>query len=88
MPKSWIVSAKFVHWVAESKWPFQIINDCGFCSLMKTGRPEYHIPSVQTLSHNVHNVFVQVRKQIAHMLQVSHVKEDMRFEYSPNMIGI
>ena len=36
--------AEIVCWVTESKWPFQIVNDCGFQSLMKTGRPEYHIP--------------------------------------------
>ena len=37
---------------------------------MKTGRPEYHIPSPETVSHDVKDVFVQVRKRIAKMLQV------------------
>jgi hypothetical protein len=40
---------------------------------MKTGRPEYHIPSPQTVSTDVRNVFVNVRKNIAKMLQVNSV---------------
>ncbi|KAF8258098.1 hypothetical protein EI94DRAFT_1527355, partial [Lactarius quietus] len=51
------------------KRPFQIMNDCGFHSLMKTGRPEYHIPSQQTLSCDVRNVFVRVRGQVVKLLQ-------------------
>jgi hypothetical protein len=66
-------SAEMVRWVAESKRPFQIVNDRGFQSLMKTGRPGYHIPSPETLSRDVKNVFVNVRKHIAKMLQVSLV---------------
>jgi hypothetical protein len=62
--------AEIVRWIAESKRPFQIVNDRGFQSLMKTGRPEYHIPSMQTVSRDVKQVFVQVRKRIAKMLQV------------------
>ena len=42
---------------------------------MKTGRPEYHIPSPETVSRDVRNVFVNVRKRIAKMLQVSSVKD-------------
>jgi hypothetical protein len=63
-------SAEIVHWVAESKRPFQIVNDHGFKKLMKTGRPDHHIPSMQTVSHDVKRVFVQVHKRIAKMLQV------------------
>lgn len=62
--------AEIVRWVAESKHPFKIVKDRGFQSLMKTGRPEYHIPSPQTVSRDVKNVFVHVRKRIATMLQV------------------
>jgi hypothetical protein len=62
--------AEIVRWIAESKRPFQIVNDRGFQSLMKTGRPEYHIPSMQTVSRDVKRVFVKVRKRIARMLQV------------------
>ena len=48
------------------------MNDRAFHSLMKTGRPEYYIPSVQMLSRDVRNIFVQVCKCIAHILQVSY----------------
>jgi hypothetical protein len=61
-------SAEFVWWVAESKRPFQIVNDR---SLMKTGRPECYIPSAETVSRDVKKVFVRVRDRIATMLQVS-----------------
>ena len=62
--------AEIVRCVAESKRPFKIIKDCGFQSLMKTGRPAYQIPSPETVSRDVKKVFVQVRKLIAKMLQV------------------
>jgi hypothetical protein len=62
--------AEIVRWVSENKRPFAIIKDRGFQSLMKTGRPDYHIPSPETVSRDVKNVFIRVRKQIAHMLQV------------------
>jgi len=38
---------------------------------MKTGRPEYHIPSPETISRDVKKVFLRVRKRMAKMLQVS-----------------
>ena len=39
------------------------MSDRGFQSLMKTGRPEYHIPSEQTVSRDVKQVFVHARKR-------------------------
>jgi hypothetical protein len=66
--------AEIVRWVAESKRPFKIVNDRGFRNLMKTGRPEYHISSPETASRDTRNVFVNVRKRIAKMLQVSTVR--------------
>jgi len=39
---------------------------------MKTGQPNYHIPSPETVSHDVKDVFVRVCKRIATMLQVRH----------------
>lgn len=69
-PLTTLLSAEIVRWVAESKRPFQIVNDCGFQSLMKTGRPGYHIPSAETVSCDVKGVFVRVRQRIAKMLQV------------------
>jgi len=44
---------EIVCWVVENKRPFQIINDCGFHLLMKTGHPGYHLPSAETVSHDV-----------------------------------
>ena len=72
---NWIIldaidSAEIVRWVAESKRPFQIVNDRAFKSLMKTGRPGYRIPSAETVSKDVKQVFVRVRHRIAKMLQV------------------
>ena len=62
--------AEIVHWVSGSKRPFKIVTDHAFCNLMKTGRPEYPIPSPQTVSQDVRHVFVGARKRIAKMLQV------------------
>ena len=61
--------AEIVRWVAESKRPFTIVNDRGFQSLMKTGRPDYHIPSEHTVSRDVKQAFVHARKRVAKMLQ-------------------
>jgi hypothetical protein len=66
-----ICRAEIVRWVSENKRPFKTVTDRGFLSLMKTGRPAYHIPSAETVSRDVRNVFVSVRKRIAKMLQVS-----------------
>jgi hypothetical protein len=50
-----------VRWIAESKQPFQIVNDRGFQSLMKTGRPGYRIPSAETISRDVKTVFTRMQ---------------------------
>src|SRR5271163_3361307 len=63
--------AEIVHWVSESKRPFKIVTDHAFRSLMKTGRPEYHIPSAETVSRDVRHPFVNVQKCLAKILQVS-----------------
>jgi hypothetical protein len=62
--------AEIVRWVSESKRPFKIVKDRGFQKLMKTGRPDYHIPSPETVSHNIKKVFLRVLKRMAKMLQV------------------
>ncbi|EDQ99622.1 uncharacterized protein LACBIDRAFT_316310 [Laccaria bicolor S238N-H82] len=41
---------EIVRWVAESMRPFSIVEDHGFRCLMKTGRPEYYLPSHSTIS--------------------------------------
>ena len=66
-------SIEFVRWVTENNRPFQIVNDRGFQSLMKTGRPECYIPSLETISHDVKSVFIRVRACIAKGLQVRWV---------------
>ena len=42
--------AEIVCWVAENLWPFHIVEDRGFQSLMKMGRPAYYLPSVSTIA--------------------------------------
>ena len=37
---------------------------------MKTGRPEYYLPSRSTVARDVQEVFKRVRKRVAKMLQV------------------
>ncbi|KAG2101121.1 hypothetical protein BD769DRAFT_1367803 [Suillus cothurnatus] len=44
--------AKLVHWVSKSLCPFEIIKDKGFQLLMKTGQPEYYIPSPSTVTRD------------------------------------
>ena len=63
-------SAEIVKWVAESMRPFSVVEDDGFKMLMKTGRPEYYIPSRRTVARDVKHVFSKTREVIARMLQV------------------
>jgi hypothetical protein len=55
-----IIRAEIVRWVSESLRPFAIVEDRGFKSLMKTGRPEYYLPSQSTVSRDVRLVFANV----------------------------
>ena len=52
--------AEIVRWVAESMRPFNIVRDHGFECLMKTGRPEYKLPSLSMVGHDVRKVFAHV----------------------------
>ena len=52
--------AEIVRWVAESMRPFNIVRDHGFECLMKTGRPEYKLPSLSMVGHDVRKVFARV----------------------------
>ena len=61
---------EIVRWIAESKRPFAIVRDCGFMSLIKTGRPEYRLPSPSTVSQDVKHVFVSMRYRLAEKLKV------------------
>jgi hypothetical protein len=62
---------EIVRWVSENLRPFRIVGDRGFKVLMKTGRPEYYIPSPSTVSRDVRLVFANVRKRMAKMMKVS-----------------
>lgn len=53
------VRVEIVRWVSESMQLFKIVNDYGFQSLVKMGRPEYYIPLPTTVSHDVKKVFVK-----------------------------
>ncbi|KAG1835928.1 hypothetical protein DFJ58DRAFT_670163, partial [Suillus subalutaceus] len=59
--------AEIIRWVAESLRPFKIVKDRGFQSLMKTGQPEYYLPSPATMSCDVQLVFTRTRQRIAKM---------------------
>ena len=65
------LKAEIVRWVSESMRPFDIVEDRGFQCLMKTGRPEFYIPSRTTVSRDAKQVFVNARKRIAMILKVS-----------------
>jgi hypothetical protein len=64
--------AEIVRWVSESLRPFKIVSDRGFKCLMKTGRPDYYLPSPSTVSRDVRLVFVNVRKRMSKMMKVSN----------------
>jgi len=51
--------------------PLSIVEDEGFHILMKTGRPEYYIPSPRTVARDVKQVFKNTRRQISKILRVS-----------------
>ena len=55
--------------------------------LMKTGRPEYHIPSPETVSRDVRNVFINVRRRIAKMLQVSNARDSKKKKLTSEVLG-
>ena len=50
--------------------PFSIVEDDGFKSLMKTGRPNHYLPKRRTVARDVKEVFRKTRKRIKKMLQV------------------
>jgi hypothetical protein len=61
---------EIVRWVSENLRPFNIVNDRGFQSHMKTGWPGYHIPSASTVARDVKTVFAHTQKTIASILLV------------------
>lgn len=65
--------AEIVKWVSESMRPLSVVEDDGFRKLMKTGRPEYYIPSRRTVARDINQVFKNTRKRVANMLQVRSI---------------
>ena len=53
---------EIIYWVCKNLHPFNIIKDQGFIRLMKTGRPNYYIPSLSTIGYDVKKVFARVQK--------------------------
>ncbi len=52
--------------------PLSTVEDDGFKTLMKTGRPEYYIPSRHTVARDVKHIFKSTRALIAKMLKVTY----------------
>jgi hypothetical protein len=63
-------SVEIVKWVAESMRPFSIVEDEGFKTLMKTGRPDHYIPKRHTVARDVTEVFKKTQKRMKKMLKV------------------
>lgn len=79
-----------MRWVSENYRPYDIVTDRAFVMLMKTGRPEYKLPSPSTVSRDVQRVFERCRTRIAKMLQVSrheHVREGHRLTLLQDFAG-
>ena len=59
-----------MRWVSENLRLFDVVNNRGFQSLMKTGRPAYYLPNLRTVACDVKLVYSQTKERIASMLQV------------------
>jgi hypothetical protein len=53
--------------------PLSIVEDEGFKTLMKTGRPNYKLPKRVTVTRDMNQVFKKTKKRMAKLLQVSIV---------------
>ncbi|KAE9393957.1 hypothetical protein BT96DRAFT_771236, partial [Gymnopus androsaceus JB14] len=56
-------------WVSELAGPFHIVKDRGYRWLQKEGRPERYIPSRETVSKDVKNLYEKVKEKLAEELQ-------------------
>ncbi len=50
--------------------PFSIVEDEGFKTLMKTGRPNHYLPKRRTVARDVKQVFNKTWKRVKKMLKV------------------
>ena len=62
--------AHIARWCAESNWPINIVNNCQFELLMKTGRAGTMILSPMTVSHDVKIAFERCHEWINKILKV------------------
>ena len=61
--------------MSESLRPLSIVEDEGFKTLMKTGRPNYKLLKRVTVARDVKQVFKKTKKRVAKLLQVSILVE-------------
>ena len=62
---------EIVCWVAKSMQPFNIMKDRRLNCLIKMGWPEYKLPLLMTVGHDVHKVFTCVQERVTRWLQAS-----------------
>ncbi|KAH9923721.1 uncharacterized protein BXZ73DRAFT_50916, partial [Epithele typhae] len=55
-------------WVAESSRPYNIVKDRHLLTLLKTGRPNYQVPSASTVARDVKAVFAGSRATVRKLL--------------------
>ena len=65
------IKAEIVHWVCTYLCLFDIVSDLYFLSIVKTGHPEYYVPSLSTVSWDVQSVFARMQQRISRLLIVS-----------------
>ncbi|KDQ53981.1 hypothetical protein JAAARDRAFT_136189 [Jaapia argillacea MUCL 33604] len=65
------VRAHFVKWLTESNRPANIVSDREFHKLMTTGRPSLSLPSLTTISQDIHLSFEKCHNCIKQLLNVS-----------------
>lgn len=77
-----------VRWMAESKRPFNLVNDLGYHRVMKKGRPAHYIPADRTISRDLRIVFLKTRELIAKKLQVTTYLVVDEVANTKNLAGI
>jgi len=63
-------SAHLVKWITESNRPTSIVKDRELRELLTAGRPNFEIPSPDTISRDIKSSFDKCRARVAKLLQV------------------
>lgn len=63
-------SACIVKWVTESNRPANIVSDAELQNIFTAGRPHAVVPSVSTVTRDVHASFANCREKIGKLLKV------------------